>query len=117
MDNEMNPPGSAADVQTDTAPAGKSVRKGLAIGLTAGLLGGAAAGFAFGVPGLSGAASPSVVQQTEDTVPSTDPATTDAETSTVPVPDVEAGTRLREALQPLAGDHGATGPLDDGPGG
>ena len=88
MDNDMN--------IDDTAPklSGSAVRKGLTIGLAAGLLGGAAAGFAFGVPGLTGAASPSVLQQTEDTVPSTDPAPE-------PATDAEPGTRLREALQPL----------------
>ena len=95
MDNDLNPD----DTTTDPTRTGTSVRKGLTIGLTAGLLGGAAAGFAFGVPGLSGAASPGVVQQTEDSVPSTDPATDPA-----PVPEVESGTRLRDALQPLVDD-------------
>ena len=85
---------------------GQSIRKGLAIGLTAGVLGGAAAGFAFGVPGLSGAASPSVVQQTEDPVPSSDP----RRPTRAPDPtggtgsDEEPGTRLRDALQPLVDD-------------
>jgi len=112
MDNEMTPPhaetGDAnADMQPQSAPSGRSVRKGLAIGLTAGVLGGAAAGFAFGVPGLSSAASPSVVQQTEDSVPSSDPVTTEstpAADPAAPAPDEEAGTRLRDALQPLVDD-------------
>ena len=51
-------------------PATKSfLSRGLAIGLAAGLVGGAAAGFVFGVPGLSSAESPSVVEQTADTTP------------------------------------------------
>jgi hypothetical protein len=111
MDNDMHPDDMSpndtirADMNTAPTSSGSSVRKGLTIGLAAGLLGGAAAGFAFGVPGLSGASSPSAVQQTESTVPSTDPASdpTVAPTSD-PAPDVERGTRLREALQPLVDD-------------
>ena len=96
MNNDMN-------LDSASPAPGKSVRKGVAIGLTAGLLGGAAAGFAFGVPGLTSAASPSVVQQTEDTVPA-DPATDPADADTVDADTVDAGTRLPEVLQPLVDD-------------
>lgn len=101
MDNDMNDDMNRDDMDSAPKVSGSAVRKGLTIGLAAGLLGGAAAGFAFGVPGLSGAASPSVVQQTEDPVPSTDPATDPAPD---PATDIEPGTRLREALQPLVDD-------------
>jgi hypothetical protein len=109
MDNEMNSPhtqpgdANPGGMRNEAASSGRSVRKGLAIGLTAGVLGGAAAGFAFGVPGLSSAASPSVVQQTEDSVPSSDSATesTPAADPVAPASDELAGTRLRDAIQPL----------------
>ncbi|MET0907974.1 MAG: hypothetical protein ABWZ99_00780, partial [Ilumatobacteraceae bacterium] len=94
MINEMDNDGNTTSTGPEQPVAGKSLRKGLTIGLAVGLLGGTAAGFAFGVPGLSSAATPGVVQQTEETVP-------DAE-ATDPAPaDVESGTRLRDALQPL----------------
>mgnify|MGYP003457400798 CR=1 FL=1 len=87
----------------DTADtAGK--RRGLTIGLAGGLLAGTAAGLVFGVPGLSSAASDdtsvtpaALVQQADETDPTTDP-------STDPAADAEAGTRLRETLQPLIDD-------------
>ena len=102
-DNEMQ-----AAIDPKEAPAKSYRARGLTIGITAGLLGGAAAGFAFGVPGLSSAASPSaVVQQTEDTTPddstpadTTPDDTTTDESTTSP----DSGTRLREALQPLVDD-------------
>lgn len=103
MNLETPNPHSSAGTDLDPSGSTKSLRKGLTIGLAAGLLGGAAAGFAFGVPGLSSAASPSVVQQTEDSVPATDPAA-EPTTDETPAPDVERGTRLREALQPIVDD-------------
>ena len=85
MDNDSNPD----NVTTDPTDTGGSLRrKGLAIGLTAGLLGGTAAGFAFGVPGLSSAASPGVVAQVDETEPV----------------DAEAASGLRDLLQPLVDD-------------
>ena len=107
-DNEMQ-----AAIDPEEAPASsnsaKSYRaRGVTIGLAAGLLGGAAAGFAFGVPGLSNAASPSaVVQQTPDTTPddSTPADTTPDDTTTdESTASPDSGTRLREALQPLVDD-------------
>ncbi len=76
-------------------------KKAVAAGLTAGLLGGAAAGMVFGIPGVTGAASPSVVQQ-EDGDTGTDPESAD-ETVTE---DRRAAAveRLRDALQPLVDD-------------
>ena len=59
------------------------------------------------MPGLSSAASPSVVQQTEDTVPSTDPDDRDPCHRPGRRPGAgssSAGTRLRDALQPLVDD-------------
>ena len=114
-DNEMQ-----AAIDPKEAPASsnsaKSYRaRGVTIGLAAGLLGGAAAGFAFGVPGLSSAASPSaVVQQTPDTTPddSTPADTTPDDTTT----DESTLSGLRNATARGAAttrrrrhDHGRTG--------
>jgi hypothetical protein len=87
-----------------TSDSGSGRRRGVAIGIAGGLLAGTAAGLVFGVPGLSSAASDStpaaVVQQTDETDPSTPaPAETpDAEDAP------EMGTKLRETLQPLVDD-------------
>lgn len=72
-------------------------KKAVAAGLTAGLLGGAAAGMVFGVPGVTGAVSPAVVQQ-DDTDTETDAEPADEDRLTA------ARERLREALQPLVDD-------------
>ena len=84
----------------------------MAIGIAGGLLAGTAAGLVFGVPGLSSAASDStpavVVQQTDETDPST-PAPADTDPAAPAPPDApddapEPGTKLREILQPLVDD-------------
>ena len=113
MDNDNAKHGSN---DTDEAAAKSYRRKGLTVGLAAGLLGGTAAGLVFGVPGLSSAASPTaVVQQTEDTTPADSTPTDSTPADSVPVenaptpaptddPRPDAGTKLREALQPLVDD-------------
>lgn len=89
-------------------PATKSfLSRGLAIGLAAGLVGGAAAGFVFGVPGLSSAESPSVVEQTADTTPGDSTPADSTPADSAPddtTTDADSGTRLRDALQPLVDD-------------
>ena len=113
MNNERND----MDVSPTTPGSGTSGsgrRRGVAVGLAGGLLAGTAAGLVFGVPGLSSAASDStptaVVQQTDETDPST-PAPSDTDPATpapAEAPDgdeaPEMGTKLREALQPLVDD-------------
>ncbi len=99
-DSQMN-----VSPDTDEAPTKSYRKRGLTVGLAAGLLGGTAAGLVFGVPGFSSAASPSaVVQQTDDTTP-VDSTPTDSSPA-APNDDEapEAGTRLRDALQPLVDD-------------
>lgn len=82
-------------------------RRLLAAGIGAGLLAGGAIGFAAGVPNLTSAASPTVVDQS---VEQADDTSTD-DTSTDDTPRREAtGERLRERLQPLVDD----GTIDDG---
>ncbi len=97
MNNERND----MDISPTTSGSGTSGsgrRRGVAIGLAGGLLAGTAAGLVFGVPGLTSAASDStpaaVVQQTDETDPST-PAPDDAP---------EMGAKLRETLQALVDD-------------
>ena len=83
-------------------PSGRSgVNRGVAAGLTLGVIGGTAAGLVFGVPGLTSAASSDVavspaaiVQQVDETDPSTP-------TEEAPA---EVGTRLRDTLQSLVDD-------------
>lgn len=107
MDNEMTtlPPPPPAEPN----PAPSSRRRGLAVGLAAGLLGGTAVGLVVGVPGLTGAASPSAVVAQTDETPTTETPTTEAPTTDpapTPPADSEARqadrtARLREQLQPL----------------
>lgn len=101
---ESLPPGNAPD--DSAGHTSRSFSKGGAIlGLTAGLVGGSLAGLAFGVPGISSAASSGApapaafVQQTDDT----DVDVTDADAPEVDVP-AEAGDRLRDVLQELVDD-------------
>ncbi len=93
MNNERN------DTEVSPTTSGSGRRRGVAIGLAGGLLAGTGAGLVFGVPGLSSAASDAtpavVVQQTDET----DPTTTDPADEAA-----EMGTRLRETLQPLVDD-------------
>jgi len=106
-DNEMQAAIDPKEASASSNSAKSHRARGVTIGLAAGLLGGAAAGFAFGVPGLSSAASPSaVVQQTPDTTPddSTPADTTPDDTTTDESTSPDSGTRLREALQPLVDD-------------
>ena len=100
MDNDMNPDDIDPTAESDTdSCSGRSVRKGLTIGLAAGLLGGAAAGFAFGVPGLSGAASPErrAADRGHRAVDRSGDRSGAGRRR-------GAGTRLRELLQPLVDD-------------
>jgi hypothetical protein len=100
MNNERND----MDISPTTSgwgTPGSGRRRGVAIGLAGGLLAGTAAGLVFGVPGLSSAASDStpaaVVQQTDETDPSTPTPAEAPDGDEAP----EMGTKLREALQPL----------------
>ncbi len=85
-------------------PTGRSgVNRAVAAGLTLGVIGGTAAGLVLGVPGLTSATSSDVlvqpaaiVQQDDDTDPPADAPADDA--------PAEAGTRLRDTLQPLVDD-------------
>jgi polyhydroxyalkanoate synthesis regulator phasin len=106
----MNNDSNDKEVSPTTSASGSGRRRGVAIGIAGGLLAGTAAGLVFGVPGLTSAASDStpavVVQQTDETDPST-PAPADT-TAPADVPDAEdapeMGTKLRETLQALVDD-------------
>lgn len=80
-------------------------KRAVAAGLTAGLLGGAAAGMVFGIPGVTSAVAPAVVQQSDDETDTTE-ATDDSALDETANEDwaAEAVERLREALQPLVDD-------------
>ncbi len=96
---------------TANTPLEKSSRfranKAVAAGLAVGVLGGTAAGLVFGVPGLSNAASSDVVAVPAAVVQQVDP-TDPAVPADAPDAPHEAGTKLREALQPLVDDNTIT---------
>jgi hypothetical protein len=104
MNNDSN------DTEVTPTTSGSGRRRGVAIGIAGGLLAGTAAGLVFGVPGLTSAASDSttaaVVQQTDETDPSTPaPADTTAPADARAAEDApEMGTKLRETLQALVDD-------------
>ncbi|MCB0965744.1 MAG: hypothetical protein KDB37_02815 [Ilumatobacter sp.] len=99
--NEFPPP----TVPTpEPAPSNRTTgrsRRLLVAGVGAGLLAGGAIGFAAGVPSLTSAADPAVVDQPVDDTTSDD--TTSDETTSEET-EVPRGERLREVLQPLVDD-------------
>lgn len=77
-------------------------RRLLVAGVGAGLLAGGAIGFAAGVPNLTSAATPAVVD--EPVEPTTDTDNNDTSTDDSEVGRQATGERLRERLQPLVDD-------------
>ena len=101
MTNQLPPPTTPAS--TTSSSTRSTSRRLLAAGVGAGLLAGGAIGFVAGVPNLTSAATPAVIDQAVSQTDETDE--TDAPSGEEGDGGREAtGERLRERLQPLVDD-------------
>lgn len=95
----------------------RTTRRAAAIGLTAGLIGGGAAGMVFGVPGLTGAAPPAQLEQTDEPTDSDTDTDTDSDTDTTTgsadADDAERLAARTERIRELLDELVAAGTIDE----